>query len=120
MRLPPLIALLSSLPVSACAPTATATPACTNESSTHAYGDAGVVPPRALPNGYPCATGAVCYATVDNCPNDWPDAAAAPLSTSVATPFECACIGGVWSCEAETQTAPSCASPASPADSGSD
>jgi hypothetical protein len=102
-----------------CSPSSSQTPACTNEGSAQPYGDAGVLPPRSLPNGYPCATGAVCYATIDDCPGDWPDAAAIPASSG-ATPFMCDCIQGVWSCEAETETPPVCVSSGASSDGGVD
>jgi hypothetical protein len=112
-----LAACLAS-PALACSPTDSQTPACTNEARVQPYGDAGILPPRSLPNGFPCATNAVCYATIDNCAGDWSDAAAAPATVSAATPFMCDCVQGVWSCEAETDTPPTCGSIVAPSDGG--
>ncbi|MGO8995949.1 MAG: hypothetical protein ACLQVI_21760 [Polyangiaceae bacterium] len=104
----------SALATAGCSTSAPQGPACTNESTAAPYGDAGILPVRSLPAGYPCATGAVCYATIDDC-SDWPDASAAPASPSVnASPFECDCPDGVWTCASEAQTAPVCVAPASP------
>ncbi len=96
-------------------------PDCANGSSVTPFGDAGVLPLRALPTGRPCASGALCGATIDDCANDWPDGAAVPL-TSNATPFQCTCPDGVWSCVAATTAAPVCAilSDAGPIDGGAD
>jgi hypothetical protein len=96
-------------------------PQCANESTAVPFSDAGILPLRALPTGRPCAESAVCGATIDDCANDWPVGAAAPL-TSNATPYQCTCPSGVWSCVATTSTAPSCsiASDAGPTDAGTD
>jgi hypothetical protein len=91
-------------------------PQCTSESAVHAT-DAGVVPPRALPTGYPCATGATCSALVDPCPGDWPDAALAPTSAT-STLIVCECPDAVWTCTAASETPPTC--PSSVVDAGGD
>ncbi len=57
----------SALATAGCSTSAPQGPACTNESTAAPYGDAGILPVRSLPAGYPCATGAVCYATIDDC-----------------------------------------------------
>jgi len=82
-------------------------PPCANESSAVPFSDAGILPLRALPTGFPCATGEACSATIDDCSNDWLPDASVPL-TSNATPFQCTCPDGVWQCEATTATVPSC------------
>jgi hypothetical protein len=96
-------------------------PPCTNESTSMPYGDAGILPPRSLPTGYPCAPDDVCYATIDECP-DWPDTALAPSSPSVnATLFVCDCPDGVWACTNQDVTPPVCGpSGTGPADAGAD
>ena len=102
-----LVLLASALFVACSSSTDTEGPQCANDSSAVPFGDAGVLPLRSLPTGTPCASSAVCGATIDDCPNDWPVGASAPL-TSNATPYQCTCPGGVWSCVATTTTAPSC------------
>jgi hypothetical protein len=101
-------AIVTAFAASGCS-TADAEPACTNESSAVPYTDAGILPLRALPSGFPCATGAVCYATIDDCTDDWPDAASVPSSPH-ASPFVCDCPDGVWTCTNEDQdpSAPEC------------
>jgi hypothetical protein len=91
----------------ACSSNGNLGPPCANESSATPFGDAGVLPLRALPAGHPCATNAVCTATIDDCPSDWPAGADAP-STSNETPFQCTCPGGVWQCAATSTTVGSC------------
>ncbi len=99
--------LTSSAAPVACSSSADQVPPCANESSATPFGDAGVLPLRSLPTGYPCGAGAVCSATIDDCPNDWPAAVDAP-ATSNETPFQCTCPGGVWQCAATSTTAGSC------------
>jgi hypothetical protein len=106
--------MVAALAASGCS-TESAGPACTNESSAVPYTDAGILPLRALPSGFPCATGAVCYATIDDCTDDWPDAASAPASPS-ATPFVCDCPDGVWACSDQSPTPPVCVG--APVDAG--
>jgi hypothetical protein len=95
--------------LAACSSSATPDgPQCANESKAVPFSDAGILPLRALPTGVPCASGAVCSATIDDCPSDWPAGASAP-QTSNATPFQCTCPNGVWACIATTTSAGSCA-----------
>ncbi len=100
--------LLASCAAVACSGTGNPGPQCANESSATPFGDAGVLPLRALPTGHPCGTGAVCSATIDDCASDWPAGVDAP-ATSNETPFQCTCPGGVWQCAATSTTVGSCA-----------
>ena len=109
--------LLSALAAAGCSTTGSQEPSCTNESAATPYGDAAVLPLRSLPSGFPCAPGAVCYATIDDCA-DWPDAASTPASPSVnATPFACECPDGVWICTDQNESPPVCTAPS---DAGGD
>ena len=112
----PLAALLAA---TACSTSGSASPTCTNESTARPFRDAGVLPPRSLPTGFPCAAGAVCYAAIDDCPGDWPDAAATPSSTS-STAFVCACDQAAWTCAPENAGPPTCPVSAVTIDSGTD
>ncbi len=114
-----LIALALLLAAGGCSASGAESPACTNEAALRPFGDAGVVPPRSLPAGYPCAAEAVCSALVDECLGEWPDAAAVPASTS-STPFTCECLGGVWTCGAASASAAACLPTVVPVDAGGD
>jgi hypothetical protein len=104
--------VLAGALASGCSSAGSDGPACTNESTSMPYGDAGILPLRSLPTGYPCAPDDLCYATIDDC-SDWPDTALTPSSPSVnATPFLCDCPTGVWSCVDQDPTPPACVAPA--------